>query len=83
MSELLSDTRDLQYFPLSSIILATIFLKGVKKSDSWQKWLNWQCWAALKKGPFFKFLLFFREVILALHKKIVSIRVYATSRKEN
>ena len=59
----------------------TIFLKGGKKSDGWQKRLNWQCWAGLKKRPLFKSLLFFHEVILALHRKKVSIRVYATSRK--
>ena len=39
------------------------------------------CWAALKKGTLFLSLLFFWEVILALHRKKVFIRVYATSRK--
>ena len=55
-SALCSRSRTFKYLSLVLI--------RVKKSYSWQKWLNWQCWAALKKDPFLS-LLFFQEVIMA------------------
>ena len=56
MSEFIADARAISEIPRPwielNLSLATIFLKGGKKSDSWQKWLNWQYKTILEKGNF-------------------------------